>query len=180
MSFSFTSTESQPKKKVPFFEDVRKSDAPYHSSTKNVDTAKLEIMGAIADLGGSISSFSEGIFNHELSQQKWRYGYEIRFRLEDAPGLLRVAGFPFRHKHTPNKVLQVKVQALLNVRDWLISAKTSEMFAPGNNVLMAHLLVDGAGGHRTFADHLAATGDFLNYEKPMMLSEGAIMGEIVS
>lgn len=88
-------------------------------------------------------------------------GYVIHFSLQGGPGAIRVAGLLIRLENE-KKIKQVRVQALLNVRDWLKAAVTSQVFAPGNNVLYQHLLVDG---QRTVAD-MFATGNM------PMLAEG--------
>lgn len=151
MAFAFTSTEPAAATSVPYYEDARADFAPYYSSGKSVKVARAEVAAEVAKLGGVVIAFREGFYG----QKPRRYGYEIEFLLHDRRGVLRVAGLPMR-RETPAKVEQVRVQALLNVRDWLKAAVTKPVFQPGSgHPLLMNLLVDG---RRTVADWIAQHG----------------------
>lgn len=156
MDFTFTSTEETAATRVPFYEDARADFAPYYASGKSVKIAKQEVTAELSKLGGVVLAFREGFFGEGRAK---RYGYEIDFLLRDPAGrdhrgVLRVAGLPMR-RETPGKVEQVRVQALLNVRDWLKAAVTQPVFQPGaGHPLLMHLLVDG---RRTVAEYIATS-----------------------
>ena len=157
MDFTFTSTEETTAGRVPFYEDARADFAPYYASGKSIKVAKQEVAVELSKLDGVVLAFREGFFGEGRGR---RYGYEIDFLLRDPAGrdhrgLLRVAGLPMR-RETPAKVEQVRVQALLNVRDWLKAAVTQPVFQPGaGHPLLMNLLVDG---RRTVAEYLGAGG----------------------
>lgn len=151
MNFTFTSTEATSAAAVPFYEGARADFAPYYASGKSVKVAKAEVAAELAKLGGAVIAFHEGYFG----DRPRRYGYEIDFLVGERRGLLRVAGLPMR-RESPAKIEQVRVQALLNVRDWLKAAVTQPVFQPGaGHPLLMHLLVDG---RRTVADYIAQAG----------------------
>jgi hypothetical protein len=163
--FTFTSTEAATPDKVPCYEDARADFAPYYASGKTVKSAQREVADEMAKLGGVIVAFREGFFG---SKPK-RHGYEIDFLLYGQRGLLRVAGLPM-WSETEAKRQRVRVQALLNVRDWLKAAVTQPIFQPqSGHPLMMHLLVDA---RRTVADVIAqqskipalAAGDVIDGE----------------
>lgn len=149
MDFTFTATE-QPATKAPFYEDARADFAPYYRSKKTIKAAQAEVAAELAKLGGAIVAFREGYFG----QTQRRYGYEIEFVLYDKRGVLRVAGLPIRsYNESAAKIQQVRVQALLNVRDWLKATITQQVFQPqAGHPLMMHLFVDD---RRTVADYIA-------------------------
>jgi hypothetical protein len=118
MDFTFTSTEETAANNAPYYEDARADFAPYYASGKSVKVAKAEVTAELGKLGGVVVAFREGFFGEGRGR---RYGYEIDFLLHDRHGLLRVAGLPMR-RETEAKREQVRVQALLNVRDWLKAA----------------------------------------------------------
>lgn len=137
--FVFTPTEQQiAGVKVPFFEDARADLAPYYSSDKRIIDAQQEVVVELSKLGAGGVQFLEGFFGVKPK----RYGYEIRFAYLGGNGRMQVAGLPIKMEATSKKVTQVRVQALLNVRDWLKSAVTSQIFAPGSYPLMQYLLVN--------------------------------------
>lgn len=157
MDFTFTSTEETTAGRVPFYEDARADFAPYYASGKSVKVAKQEVAAELGKLGGVVIAFREGFFGEGRGR---RYGYEIDFLLHDPAGrdhrgVLRVAGLPMR-RETPAKREQVRVQALLNIRDWLKAAVTQPVFQPGaGHPLLMNLLVDG---QRTVSDFIIVTG----------------------
>lgn len=114
MDFTFTATDKSATTAVPYYEDARADFAPYYRSGKSVKVAKTEVSAELTKLDAVVIAFREGFFG----QKPRRYGYEIEFLLYDRRGILRVAGLPMR-RETPAKIEQVRVQALLNVRDWL-------------------------------------------------------------
>lgn len=123
---------------IPYFEDARAEMTPYYSSEKSIKEAKQEVADTIALLGGIGITFQSGKFyiNGQL-----RYGYVIRFQYRGVPSLLRIAGLPMR-KETDRKRTQVRVQALLNMRDQLKAALRSPVFSPGLDPLMPMMLAD--------------------------------------
>ena len=157
MDFTFTSTEETAATRVPFYEDARADFAPYYASGKSVKVGKQEVAAELAKLDGVVIAFREGFFGEGRGR---RYGYEIDFLLHDPAGrdhrgVLRVAGLPMR-RETEAKREQVRVQALLNVRDWLKVNVTKPVFQPGaGHPLLMNLLVDG---RRTVGEYLAAGG----------------------
>ena len=125
------------KDKVPYLEDARADYAPYYQPVnQTIAKAKNAIIAEMGKLGGTVLDFEEGNFGN-------RRGYVIRFVLNGKPGRIKVAGLPLK-KFTPLKMDRVRIQALMNIRDWLKTAVTSMIFSPGNNPLVPHLL--GKGG----------------------------------
>lgn len=160
MGFNFTPTENK-EVKAPFFEDARADFAPYYGVQGwTVSKAKSAVTAEIGKLGGAVTAFHEGYFGENPK----RHGYMIEFVLNGAPGRIQVAGLPIR-KMTDVKLDKVRVQALLNVRDWLKTAVTSMIFSPGNNPLIPHLL--GKGG-KTLAEFIAEQADMT---VPLLLGE---------
>lgn len=132
---------------VPYIEDARKDWAPYYSSTKTVEAAKMEVIDRLDQLGAGILVFQPG--SYEIDGKK-RLGFAISFTLNvqpfnGAPGEIRIAGLPIR---TPSlaKERQVRVQALLIVADWLKSAVTARVFNPDAHPLVPYLLVPSKDG----------------------------------
>lgn len=145
MTFTFTPLdEAKGGIKVPYYENATKDTAPYYSSTRTVDAAKQEVLQHLHALN-AVGSFQEGDFN--VNGQK-RRGYVLHFTLNGAAGRMIVAGLPIATS-TPNKVDRVRVQALLNLADWLKNAITTQVFSPGLNPLIPFMLVDE---NRTVAD----------------------------
>lgn len=127
---------------VPYFEDARSDYAPYYSSRQNESEAKAAVAVELGKLGASGVTFQSG---HFLTGKIKRYGYNIRFYYRQSQSLIRVAGLPMRSE-TAVRLDQVRVQALLNVRDWFKAAVTSRIFAPGSDVLIPFMLVDPEAG----------------------------------
>lgn len=132
---------------VPYFEDANADTAPYYSSTRTIEAAKTEVADRLGTLGGSILSFQSGTF--DINKQK-RFGFVIRFVLNvepfsNAEGVIRVAALPIR-SWSEAKEKRVKVQALLNVADWLKVAITSRVFSPDAHPLVPYLLMPAKDG----------------------------------
>lgn len=126
---------------IPAYEDARADIAPYYRSQKSVEAAKTEVVEVFVQLGASNVNFRPGRF---VVDKMERYGYVITFQLGRAPGFIRVAGLPIRvQKGKDGKIEKVRVQALLNVRDWLKASVTGRVFSPGSHPLLQHVLVDG-------------------------------------
>jgi hypothetical protein len=146
--FNFTPDQpSAAQIKVPYLEDATADTAPYYSSTRSVEAAKTEVADRLDALGGNILSFVGGTF--EINKQK-RFGFVIRFALNvhpfsNAEGIIRVAGLPIRIP-SDAKEKRVKVQALLNVADWLKTAMTSRIFSPDAHPLVPYLLMPSKDG----------------------------------
>lgn len=148
MNFNFTPTDSTSDLKVPFFEEARSDYAPYYSvQGYTIGKAKAQITAEIGKLSGAVVAFRDGYFG----ESPRRYGYVIEFVLNGSPGRIQAAGLPIR-KSTPVKIDKVRIQALLNVRDWLKTAVTSMIFSPGNNPLVPHLI---GKGNMTLAEMVA-------------------------
>lgn len=133
--------------KVPFIEDARADFAPFYSTTKNIKQAQSEVEKSLAKLGGSVYRFQQGKFD---VNNQWRFGYLINFRWRGAEGQIVVAGLPIR-KHTEAKENKVRIQALLNVAQWLQSLMTQEVFSPNSNPLVPYLL---ASDGKTIMQHI--------------------------
>ncbi|MFW5941906.1 MAG: hypothetical protein ACOCXI_08905 [Chloroflexota bacterium] len=146
--FHFTpDAQQQEQIEVPYFEEARANFAPYYSSTSTIARAQSEVITELARLGAGGILFVAGRFGE-------RYGYEIRFTYGGAPGVIRVAGLPIAKTETERKIDQVRLQALLNVRDWLKAQVTHRVFSPGSDPLIQQLLVDE---RRTLAEFVRET-----------------------
>ena len=120
---------------IPFLEDARADFAPFYASDKSIKQATAEIEKEMAKLGGVITSITQGKFN---DGGKSRIGYLIEFRLYGMKGQIPVAALPIRTP-TEKKEEQAKVQALLNVAQWIRSMVTKRVFSPGANPLIPYL-----------------------------------------
>jgi hypothetical protein len=138
---------------VPYFEDAKADLAPLYSSRKSLDEAKNEVTSVLARMGAGAVRFVLGQFEGEPQ----RYGVRVEFVLGGAKGRIDVACLPIR-RFKVAKLEQARVQALLNVRDWLMAAVTTRIFAPGGNPLVPYLLVDG---ETTLSQYLEALEDGL-------------------
>ena len=148
-SWTFTPThDPMTAPTVPYFEDARADFAPYYRSRKTIKQAKQDVTTNLGLLGAALIEFREGTF--EINQQS-RKGYEVVFNWVGNMGVMRVAGLPM-HSRTAVKEDQVKIQALLNLADWLKASITQRTFSPGDTPLLPFLLVDGK---RTLAEALA-------------------------
>ena len=88
-----------------------------------------------------------------------RFGYVIEFLMQNAPGRIQVAGLPI-HWYSLKKENGVRVQCLLNVRDWLKAAVTMQVFSPDTSPLIPYLLVPGADGQQhTVAEYILSRGN---------------------
>ena len=168
MDFTFTPMDGI-EITVPFFEDALADFAPYYSVCRkgrhtNTAMAESEVMAEMVKLGAGAVLFYPGYFGDTPK----RYGFEIKFQMGGAQGLIRVAGLPLKNE-TTKKVLAVRVQALLNVRDWLKAAVTSRVFSPGSMVLMQFLLVDG---HRTLAEYVVEQRQLPQLDSPPAMLPG--------
>jgi hypothetical protein len=121
---------------VPFLEDARADFAPFYSSNKTIKQATAELEKEMAKLGASVLRVQSGKFS---VNGKTRLGYLIEFSLYGVKGQLTVAALPIR-KPTPTKENQARVQALLNVVQWIQSMVTKRVFSPGANPLIPYLL----------------------------------------
>lgn len=150
MNFAFTATKNGGGIRVPYIEDARADFAPYYDiRNRTLAQAQTEVVNEIAKLGGGAVAFQEGYFGSDDAK---RYGYVLTFNYHGSPGIIRVAGLPMKAKVTDAKIEKVRLQALLNVRDWLKAAVTAQVFSPGSEPLMQYLLVDG---EHTVADYIA-------------------------
>lgn len=152
--FNFTETKKNDGLNVPCIENARADFAPYYAPQNwSIGKAKNAVTAEVGKLGGAITDFKEGYFG---SEDNPRYGYVIEFVMNGAPGRIQVAGLPICNRLTEQKIEKVRIQALLNVRDWLKAGITSMIFSPGNNPLTQHLI--GQGG-KTLAEMISAKAD---------------------
>jgi hypothetical protein len=180
MNFTFTPTSDfNAQLKVPYFEEARANFAPYYDVRhKTLIQAQAEVSAELAKLGAGVQSFQDGIFQAGKTK---RHGYNIRFNYGGGQGIIRVAGLPFHHDETPRKIERVKLQALLNVRDWLKAAITNRIFSPGADILIPFMLVDFTPGHeRTVAEYIAEKGQLPQLNPPpngaqSLIEEGDIV-----
>lgn len=155
--FNFTPTE-RPKLehagvKIPYFENARADFAPYYDvRDRTIEQAKSAVTAEVGKLGGAVIAFHEGYFG---TGSEKRYGYIVDFQYGGAKGQFKAAGLPFKSGETENKIVKVRLQALLNIRDWLKSAVTAQVFSPGSDILIQYLLVDGK---RTLVEVMKETG----------------------
>lgn len=154
MDFTFTPDETPTGPVIPFYEDARANLAPYYASNKSMPVAMSEVMQEFTKLDAGGVAFKRGYYT--VGGQK-RYGFVITFTLRDKDGLIRVAGLPIRREN-PQKIEAVRLQALLNVRDWLKALVTQQTFTAGGAPLLPYLLV--APG-QTVEDYILSTGKLL-------------------
>lgn len=152
MTFKFTPTDETRTVsiKAPFYEEAKASYAPYYESGRNlkIEQAQDQVAAEIAKLGGRGVRFIEGYFG----DQPKRHGYLVTFSYGGHDAQIQVAGLPCKGEVTERKLHLIRVQALLNVRDWLKAAVTAQVFAPGSYPLMQYLLIDTAQGQKTLAE----------------------------
>ncbi len=150
---------------IPYFEEARAKFARYYTVGPDGTTesqVKLQIVDEISKLGGEILGFQKVIYDG-------RYGYMIKYHLRNAPGVIHVAGLPFKHKATDKKKVHARVQALCNVREWLKNAVSAEIFSPGCNILTSHLLMPGS----TFDDPVTIVQHVMQEKEVPMLAAAA-------
>lgn len=153
--WSFTPENKDNTIAAPFYEDARKDIAPYYASTKTLKTALKEVAEEMVKLGAFVTNFQPGKFT--VNKQA-RFGYVIEFMFGGATGQIQAAGLPIRY-HTAAKETRVRVQCLLNVRDWLKAAVTMQVFSPDTSPLIPYLLVPGADGQQhTVAEYILSRG----------------------
>lgn len=155
MNFTFTDSQEQ-KEDVPFFEDARAKDTKYYASTKSLSQALKETRQELQELGAYNISFAEGYFGVKPK----RYGYLVTFGWNGAQGKIPLSGLPLRnepydHRQRQAKINKVRVQALLILRDHLISYRQAPVFMVGSMPMLQHLLVDG---ERTLSEYLQQVG----------------------
>jgi hypothetical protein len=152
--FTFTDVNSAGEGlKVPYIEEARSDYAPYYSPRGwSVQKAQAAVSAEFSKLGAGIQRFREVDFQIEGQERR---GYFIEFVWRGVPGKMLVAGLPIRKQRTEVKLRDVKIQALLNVRDWIKSAVTAEVFSPGNSPFLPHLLLSNG---KTFAQQMIETG----------------------
>lgn len=168
--FHFTPDETRQRIEIPVFEDARADFAPYYRSRKPLEEAKSEVLTEMAKLGAGGIQFVPGHFGDDPK----RYGYVIRYWYGGVEGLIRVAGLPLRSE-TDSKVVKVRRQALLNVRDWLKAMVTQQVFSPGSEPLIQFLLVDG---RRTVTEAIIESGHLPQLNPPdddVPLIEGEVV-----
>jgi hypothetical protein len=105
-----------------------------------VAQAQAAITEEMGKLGAGVLGFLPGHFR--VNQQK-RYGFVIRFTWGNGQGVIRVAGLPIKNQETQRKIEKIRVQALLNVRDWLKTMVTTRVFTPDFAPFLPYMLMDG-------------------------------------
>lgn len=176
MEFSFTPTEGRGEIHVPFLEDARADFAPYYDVRgKSIDKAQTEVITELAKLGAGGVMFQAGYFGTGKDR---RYGYNITFSYGGGQGIIRVAGLPIKLQHTDRKIEKARLQALMNVRDWLKGAVTTRVFSPGSDVLIPFMIVAHTSGKAyTVADYIRSMGELpqLNPGPSVEVFEGEII-----
>ncbi len=152
---------------VPFVEDARADLAPFYSVTKAIKAIEGEVLAELAKLGAG-GFLVPGKF---VVDGLPRYGYELRFSYQGGQGIIRVAGLPIR-KSTDAKILQVKKQALSNLREWLKCAVSMQIFGDRGASLLPYMLVDG---QQTVADVMMNSGTL----PALMAGSIPVVGELV-
>lgn len=120
---------------VPFLEDARAEFAPFYSSKKTAKQASVELEKEMAKLGAAVLRIQSG--NFEVNG-KSRLGYQVEFVLYGLRGELTIAALPMRSP-SPAKENQARVQALLNMVQWVQSMVTQRVFSTGDNPLIPYL-----------------------------------------
>jgi hypothetical protein len=142
MTFNFTRTGTSSRQiATPYFEDARANIAPYYAAKQTLDAAKTSVRQALAILGAGEIFFDEGFVTDKDGRK--RYGYMVNFTYAGQNGVLRVFGLPMRSE-TARKTEATRIQALLVTRDQLKAAITAQVFNPGSDPLIPHLLADGS------------------------------------
>jgi len=158
---TFTATSDAESMTIPYWEDARSNYAPYYDiRNRTLEDAKNEVAAELGKLGGGIVGWIEGYWG---SGTKKRYGYKLRYIYGGAIGEMVVAGLPMQGQQTDRKVFQVRLQALLILRDWLKNTVTSRVFTPGSDVLIASLLVSG---EMTLAEYIKRNGNMPRINPP--------------
>jgi hypothetical protein len=136
---------------VPFLENARADFAPYYTADQHswtVAKAKVALESELGKLSATVSRYREGDFT--IAGQV-RRGYQIEFIWKGVRGRIMVAGLPIEKTTTDVKLNKAKIQALLNVRDWIKVAITARIFSPGEHPLISHLILKNG---RTTAEQL--------------------------
>lgn len=153
MAFQFTPIGSEKQViSTPYFEDARADFAPFYATSKKPEQVQKEITQELAKLQGYGVRFVEGRFE-EGKLRRW--GYEVYFNFNGAPGKFRVAGLPMRHEDG-KKRQRVLAQALCICREWVKSMVTTKVFIPGTVPLAQYLLVNPQGD--TYTDFIMSRG----------------------
>lgn len=154
MDFVFTGKQ-EAKADVPFFEDARAKETKYYASTKSLAMAQREVRQELQALDCYKINFAEGHFGVEPK----RYGYLVTFGWNGAQGKIPLAGLPLRGRYYADqlqkKIERLRVQALLILRDQLISYRQSPVFLVDTMPLLQHILVDGK---RTVGEYVMQLG----------------------
>lgn len=155
MEFTFTN-KPEAQADVPYFEDTRAKETKYYTSTKSLAAVLKEVRQEFQELGCYNISFAEGYFGVKPK----RYGYLVTFGWNGAQGKIPLAGLPLRnepfsYQQKQTKINKVRVQALLILRDHLISYRQAPMFMVNTMPMLQHLLVDG---ERTLSEYLQQVG----------------------
>jgi hypothetical protein len=158
---SFVPDDMNDKKpEIPYFEDASSElGVKGHSTSKSIDTLKMEVRAAMGSLGGGVTSFLVGHFD----ETPMRYGYQINFAYGDREGVLKIAGLPMR-KETESKREKVLKQALYTVREMLEAQFNSGILLPGSAPLVQYLLDDQG---RTLAEALSEVSHIPLLSPPM-------------
>jgi hypothetical protein len=149
----FTPIKEDNTLEVPYFEDARADFAPFYRTRINLKELEGQVLGELAKLGAA--GFL--VAGHFEIDGLTRCGYELRFSYMQGNGVIRVAGLPLRGKETKLKAEDVRKQALANLREWLKTAVTMQIFGDKGASLIPHMLVDGK---RTVAEVMLSTGYF--------------------
>lgn len=155
--------------RVPFFENARADYAPYYQNkTWSISKAKAAVQTEFGKLGAAILEWEEGDF---IINGQRRRGYKLHFVLQGAKGRMVVAGLPMEKAKTEGKLTRARIQSLLNVRDWIKAAVTAQIFSPGENPLIPHLILKSG---KTLAERITESAGL-----PELDSGDIVDGEVL-
>lgn len=166
MQWSFTPDSRTSTIETPFFEDARADFAPYYSTnvSASLKDAQELVIKELRKLDAKTTAFQSGKF---IIGGRERCGYVIEFLMNNQSGRIAVAGLPMKSPK-PDKETRVRIQCLLNVRDWLKAAVTMQVFSPDTSPLIPYLLVDG---QHTVADYILSKGQLPLLAAPVITVE---------
>ncbi len=134
--------------RIPFFEDASNAlGVVGYSTTLSEVKLKNNIKGAMADLGGVVTSIQSGKFGN-------RHAYRIEFIYQNVAGRMDVAALPIR-KETDGRVKQAKKHVLFSVWKRLEGLFNSMLVMPGDFPLVPYMIDDKG---RTMLDYLRDSG----------------------
>lgn len=169
-------------KTIPFYEDVTSEGGwSGHTTSKNYQTLKSEIIAGFSNLGATITAWVEGTFSQGTKNP--RLGIKIEFIIDlgggrFAPGAFVVAALPAKppkiHATATQQASYKKRQqnslkmAMFNIVLYLKGMNNLKMLSPGSEPLVPWLLVPGK--ENTFSE-------MINAERALPSGEETVEGE---